>query len=294
LESSLPEDYFWFPKFADVKFRGRIEKEESDTLYLESSSLEKSVKIEKILKNREIVIHGVLHNSISATFIVMLIHKKENLRFLSNNYLLALNFRILYAYYGYHFNRTEDIKFNSLIVAFKGLQRWISYNDVFRGKQTKNTLRLGNKLIDIYYRLPITNRDHKISSRSDGKVIYVEIKSSKSMKFKDLLIIKSIIQDFFNFFITGESVITNSVYGKLNNNSKSNVITVEYRSPINERMNKSRVRTPVLITYSEIHTNLETLIKKFSRFRKKANTAYNYYFSEMYQGTLPLELRFFC
>jgi hypothetical protein len=101
LESSLTENYFWFPEFAGAKFEGKIEKGEFVTINLESSSLEQSVNIEKVLKNHEIVIHG-LHNSIPATFIVMLIYKKENFGFLNNNYLLVLNFRILFLYYGYH------------------------------------------------------------------------------------------------------------------------------------------------------------------------------------------------
>jgi hypothetical protein len=293
LENQTTKGNFWFPGYDNINFEGRIEK---GSIYLEGSSLEDSVKVERIYKHRHIIIHGDLELSSPATFVVSFSQRKEHYDFLNNGYKINLVFRIVVAYHGKYFDKLDDIKFNSLVVGFQNLGKWITYSDSvyrFRDKEKgKETFKIANKIIEIYYKSPIRPRDKSISDKHSGKVLYVEMKSLRPIKLEKFLDLKNTVLDFFNFFSTRESIIIYSIYGTIIKNDQTEYIDTYYKSPINEKMNKSKIITPFLRSYSDISKKFRRSLKRFYKFRKKGNVAYSYYFGEMYEE-LPLQIRFF-
>jgi hypothetical protein len=290
--------YFWFPQDSNVKFKGKLERGKFDSISLELFSSGNSLNIPKIERYRDTIIHANLENSESseaATFIVSLNHKRETYDLSKNKYALFLNFRIICSIYGHYFPKIDDIKFNSIIIAFRNLEKWITFHDsvyVFNNDDHKNCITIDDKLIEIYYKQPIATRDQKLSVKPFDKVLYVEIKSPARMKLEAFSETRSLLLDFFNFFITGENVIADSIYGTMIENHSTIIVTIEIGFSINEEMNKSKVISPILKPYPQIHNRFGDLLARFSDFRKRGRSMYNYYFTEMYED-LPLEINVF-
>jgi len=291
------EGYFWFPDVEAVKLKGKVERGQINTVNVLTTSLEDYIHLQKIQREQNILMHGLLNNSLQATFIVSLNHRKENNIIQDNklNVNVTMEFGITAAFYGGYFNKIDDIRFDSIIIAFTNLGNWISYHDllhVFNNQENKKIIKNYDKTIEIYYKRPITNTDQKIALKPFNKVIYVEIKSENKENLEAFDDIKNTIQDFLNFFITGKSVTINSLYGVITDDHETKFITVVYKPLINESMNKNRLRSPYLQTYLQIDTRLEKLFTQFFHFRKKAGLAYKYYVSEMYEDH-PLEIKLF-
>lgn len=297
LKYPVREGSFWFPEYDDVKLKGRIMKEESNNfyLYLETSSFNDSVKIQNAEKDQEILINGILENSSPATFVVSLSSKQENLAISENKYKLTLKFEILFAFYGKHFNRIDGIKFDNIVITYQNLEKWITYHDsidYFNGKDKRKTLKIDDKVIQIYYNPPISYRDHNIAAKPFHKVLYLDISSSNKVSLDEVFEIKSILQDFFNFFVTGYNVTMNSIYGLITEHKSTRIIAIEYKSLITEKMNKSKVITPFLKSYGEVDSKFQNLLNRLYDLRKTWSSIYHYYFGEIYLG-LPVDMKLF-
>jgi hypothetical protein len=126
------------------------------------------------------------------------------------------------------------------------------------------------------------------------KVPLCSLSQPDEKNFVELLELVNVIQDFLNFVITENSVLPNSTYGVAQKNGEENLITIEHKlKGTDGRMNKSKVKRPVLFHSSEHMDVVEKIFKKWFEFRNSHNTIYRYYVDSIYGATDAIELSYF-
>lgn len=291
------EQKFWFPNDNSRIFTGKILDEEKLEIYL--MTLEDSEYITRVLKDRDsFVIHGEIPSEKKITVIASLSGKSSETDFIANRYNEIFVFDLRYVFYNEYFSST-DIKFNAIIIDFTNIDRWITHSDIIFGKD--NNIRKevildinDDFLLKFFYEGQFPS-DEKGDSDRTRKNVYVRIDSKSGQRsIEELLETKNIIQDFLNFVLTLDSVLSKSIYG-INGGSDGEKITeIKYKSISTGGMSKCNVISPVLfhsLEYGE--ERLEQIIRHWFEFRKSYLTIYNYYVDSIYQAAEAIELSYF-
>lgn len=283
-------DSFWFVDDKSKTFDGIIN---TDYLDIKTTTLDDSYFLDQARRNNKtLIIQGNLRNGKKITAIASFLGSKEdadNCRF---------RFSLKYVFYDVHFD-SSDIRFKAIMVNFLNINRWITPYAITYAKEGSIEHEITIDIDDVYllkffHRRPVRDEDKKTTDKHQENV-YVIIESKKDEKnFVELLELMNVIQDFLNFVITENSVLPNSTYGVTQKNGEENLTLIEAKLKSRDgRMNKSKVKRPVLFHSSEHMDILEKIFKKWFEFKNSHNTIYRYYMDSIYGPTDAIELSYF-
>lgn len=219
---------------------------------------------------------------------------------------------------GAHFLRSEDIKFDSIIVTFSNLDKWIDFNDIHgRFFSTEN-----GKSISMTYekcdpiKIKITNKYQiNIVAKPEGHLPTpqlwegyitekrcIELKSLIEKSFDEYINLYGIIQNFLNFIIPNE-VLVESIEGIAeahksdpyihNHSIKQQHIQIFYKSPIFKMM-KPKAKSQPLLPFQELQDSnqLENYLIKWFEISEKFKPVFDLYFGVMYSPEMYSEFQF--
>jgi Trp operon repressor len=274
--SYLLADSFWFVDDKTRTFDGIFDEEH---LEIHTTTPEDSYFVSNITRNNKVlVIQGNLRNEKKMTAITASFLSEETYHYF-DKYAGRFRYSLKYVFYDAHLD-SSDIKFKAIMVNFVNINKWITPWSITYAK---------DGIISDQITVEIEDAD------SQGINVYVVIESTKDEKsFEELFERMEGIQDFFNFVITENAVLPNSIYGIHGRNGEGNLITIKRNlTSYDDNMNKSNVKSPVLFRAYEHRDHLEKIIKKWFEFRNSHNTIYRYYMDSIYAVRSATELSYF-
>ena len=319
---------WWFPN-SNIKFKGKlIFKEESggyltilgsfepfallDTSQNQNTESKVESKNEKICKTerREKLIYGETKDRKKITLLYDLSPSK-NSEFRSNYSYEERTYKIIFIFIGYHFENVEQIKFESIIIEFSNLPYWIRDHRLIgstfhrRRKKPKKyiiehtygktiNVKIDNQCIIQFFNYPIINEDLVTSKKVQDRT-YVKIISSKIKTLKKYIVLKNILQDFFNFATTSDVRSLRFIgHHKIIDNKHEYVELVEifYRSSISAKMDKLGVIRNNLLRFEELNKKFFDVLKLWFTLRRRIGATYDLYFGVMYNYELYLTNKF--
>lgn len=311
---------WWFPG-SNIKFKGKLifDKDIGGTLTIQGSqepfilldtsqnyteeSKEEPTHPEKVCKreDNDKLIFGETKDKKKITLLYSLPPTGNSVS--AENYsFVERKYKIKFIFMGIHFESIDDIMFESFVVEYSNLPNWIQslsheltgYAGIGPDRDKNRYLfehRYG-KTLDINIETKcliqfLSYPEINIDILTAGKIshhIYAKIKSIRNKKLDEYIILKNVLQDFFNFVTTNE-VRTVRMIGnhKVVYDEHELVESVEiyYRSSISERMDKVKVMKPHLLWFDDMYRFTDT-VKKWFILSDTIGATYDLYFGVMY------------
>jgi hypothetical protein len=188
-----------------------------EELVMEVKSLEDSYYISQIIDDKDsFLIHGETDSKM-ITAVAYLSRRKMNIMATPYSEIVAFGTRRLF--YKEHFP-SLDIKFRCLILNFTDITSWITPHDIIfpENGNSREVWRVDindNCLIKFMYPRTFLK----------GGDVTIRVKSPKrDRSFEELLQESNTIQDFLNFVITKDRVLTKSIMGVIGNPDKEKLV----------------------------------------------------------------------
>lgn len=284
MTSSIVRGTFWFPIDRGHSFAGTISNEEE--LLIEVNSAEDSNYVSQTIADKNsILINGELDGKI-LTAVAYPRHRKINS--MATPYTDLLVFGIKWLFYNEHF-RSLDIRLKGLVVIFTDITDWITPHDIIfpEAGEHREVWKVDihdSCSIKFIYKRPI--------SKSDD--VYIRIESpGADRSFRELFEEMITFQDFLNFVITKDTVLTKSVMGVIGNQDEEKLIEVKYKTPMLRPSDKCRVTGPSLFhcrQYGE--DRLPDTLRKWFELKREHRIVYNFYVDSLYESD-AIELSYF-
>jgi len=296
---------WWLPKDESIKFDGKIlfdqDKGGTLTLFGNIGDLANNNFSHNI---KDIIIVGELFDDKKITlWIDHMLHSSSVDDYKSGYSRSKFIFSIRYIFLGAHFNSLEDIKFESVMVRYSNIDKWIHDHDIkgwdFLSKDDKEIFfeykfgrsvvaKIGEDYLIQFKYLPNVS----IKPQYDKTVVslenYIVIKSNNKKDIDTYIRLKQCVQDFFNF-ISFENIFMLSYDGYViddKNKYKLKRVEIIYKMNILKNINKTQVRKSFLFYYDDIKDKFESILNKWFELPKKLGIAYDLYFGQMYNDQL--------
>lgn len=281
------EGVFWFPADADTIFEGRIE---NGMLFLRTTNNNFLEYANSLSDTHYIIIHGKSKDDVDITIKGTMLKLAR-----TSDPTFDICFNVLLVLCGKLFNCLTDISLNAIIVSFTNITKWISSHMITYSDHSENSSIVKFDINDdlelqFFNGQPIRPRDKLNIDKFFN--VYVKL-TSKTMgrSIDEWFYQKTILQDFLNFNITDRPVLVHSLYWVINEAGVNEIIEVQYKSFVSDKMNKCTNTKPVLVRFNGNEHRIQKILKNWYEFAKN-KVIYSFYFNYMYETT-TFELRVF-
>jgi hypothetical protein len=214
----------------------------------------------------------------------------------ANQYYVKIVVRLKYIVLGINIE-DKDLQFDKIVLAFSNVDSWISAEEDLERIGTAESIDYENKRKKIWK----VFSSPEINVRDQGKIIIVaEPKSyrdnrrlvrAKNIKFiieslgdkslENYLFLEGMVRDLLNFIITKE-VVLQSFEGMCKVENESVPVQLLFRSGARDKMNKVKVKSPLLFYYANVKTRIDKILNKWFQVYSKAGVIHDLYFGVMY------------
>jgi ApeA N-terminal domain 1 len=223
-------------------------------------------------------------------------------------------FKIDFIFTDIHFEKIEDIVFESILVEYSNSCKWLTDNNLigyiasyphktepkhiiehFYGKPID--IKIGNRCLITILSYPTIKKDF-ISKETINYHTYVRITSLGIKKLEDYISLNNIFQHFLNFVIADEVRtlrIVGNVKVRINNHHVIVQSQICYHSSISQAMDKLNLVTPFLPIDKGVNKRSDKFIEIINHWfglRNKIPAVYDLYFGVMYNSELYLSNKF--
>lgn len=287
---------WWFPQYQNNEFTGILSFTQRNGGKLEVKGIvSTNIYADKGLHSTDDkIILGKTNKGKNITVHVSLLN--WNVNPLSDS--ITLKFIVKSVFIGIHFEKFEDIKFDSILIQYQNCDKWFTKPTLYqarivdkKGKKycyndpivIENENGHGFK-IQIFAISKINYNNHK---PIQNKKIYANIITFDNKRpFKEYQNIYENINDFFNFF-SHEEIDISIIEGNciLDNGNCINHIKIIYQQ-LDEKMNKIKTMIPYNIRYENISDNFSNILFKWFKVKDEIRVIYDRFFGVMYNPHL--------
>jgi hypothetical protein len=223
-------------------------------------------------------------------------------------YPLEREFKIDFIFTNIHFEKIDDIVFESILVEYSNSFKWLGDINLTGHTRSYPIKAESKHIIEHFYGKPI---DIDIENQCLIRVLsyptikkdfivkeeinyhnYIEISSSGEKTLERYIQLKNIFQDFLNFFIVDE-VSTLKIVGNIKKRVNDHHITVQsqicYQSSISQVMDKLNLITPAIDKRSD---KFNKIMNHWFGLKNRMPAVYDLYFGVMYNSELYLSNKF--
>jgi hypothetical protein len=202
---------------------------------------------------------------------------------ISEGHEASITFNIKFILLGYHFNNHEEILFDSVIVQYSNLSKYLKIFDFERSEDNSNDRSFNLKPIDvviekicsiqILYKSIITE---ELSNISINENIYIKFRKFEKGNLEDYIELMEIFMDFLNFILP-EDIVPLSFTGFISRDDNSAINNIEILwASIQDKTDKSITGRYYL--FDIIKGKLNAYLNLWFNFKNQLDVVYSHFF----------------
>ena len=296
---------WWFPR-EYIQLPGTLIFDDDKAILTISGAFLPTMETYAARDKEDFIILGELEDGRKVTLIPYYGGNKQET--IGQQYIFSSSeFQIKFIILGTHFQNIEDVKFESCLVEYSNLSKWIRFEldnkslsvnidkkSVFWTRYDKSIdLNIENVCsIKIFSSEKVSfeqfTNEHEVSEK-----VYVRFDKLIKDSLEECLELMGTFRDFLNFTIS-DDVKTNSFRGLVKTKSEaynSKMVQVLWRSPISTNLEKGSGNS-CLFRFDEIKDEFDRIVNAWFNFKSKFSVVYDLYFGVVYNSELYLTNKF--
>jgi hypothetical protein len=292
MKSFSSDGRWWFQDNPENQYPGHLNFDQFSGGVLDIEGSDEQLMMLDIHREKFFILGDLEDGRRISLWISFVSNYSETNDFENNIFKIKCAFYISYIIIGDHIQSSniEDLKFSNLLIKYSNLDKWIDSTDLHNLNQSFNYVsreitihRENNHAIVIQFlgKLDIIREGSKTRRKFDVDTRF----KLHDESFENIIYIKNLFQDFLNLTITTE-VTTMSIKGIIKQEDTELNVEIIYWSTMDSKMNKLRIKTPCIFTYSEIKNDIDRILGSWFSLYDMAGTLMNLYFGVMYNSKL--------